>query len=266
MTIAKQPPTDTSSAHRIADRILVEIKDMIVRGDLPKGAKLPTERDLTERYGVGVSSVREALRSLSAMGLITVRQGSGAYVAADTMSLVSRPLGTLIQLDKLGLEELLATLGCLTVQAVRLAAKGATEADKALLSLSVQQLGTLSSPTVAATALRAFHEAIGVAAHNSLLHALHGFLTDLILAFSEEMIGDDVTVWRRLLNKMKPLRAELVEAIVTGDVDNAVLLAEAYHRKAVDLVLAVPKAKEIRLKDPQFQSLLLRLVGRLEAH
>lgn len=265
MTPGKPLPIEALNSHRIADRILKDIKDLIVQGALPKGAKLPTERDLAERYGVSGPTVREAIRGLSAIGLITVRHGSGAYVAADATSLVATSLGAVIQLEKLGIAEILSTSGCMTVQAARLAAEVATGADKALLFLSLEQLVTVSNPTAAATALRAFHEAIVVAAHNPLLRVLNGFLTDLIIELSHELMGDDLAAWRRILNKMKPLRADLVEAIVSGDVQNSMLFAEAYHHKAAGLVLSVPKAKEARLKDPQFQSLLLRLVSGLGA-
>lgn len=266
MNTGKLRQTKPLNSHRIADQIQREIKDLIMQGALPKGAKLPTERDLAERYGVSGPTVREAISGLSATGLITVRHGSGAYVAADTSSLIATSLGALIQLEKLGIAEVLSTSGCMTVQASRLAAEVATGADKALLLLSLKQLESVSSAPAAATALRAFQEAILVAAHNPLLRILNGFLTDLIVELSDEMMGNDLESWRRIFNKTKPLRADLVEAIVNGDVQNAMLFAEAYHRKAASLVLSVPKAKEARLTDPQFQSLLLRLVGSLGAH
>lgn len=200
------------------------------------------------------------------MGLITVRHGSGAYVAADTTSLVAVSLGAVIQLEKLGIAEILSTSGCIAVHAARLAAEVANRADKALLCLSLEQLEAVSNPAMAATALRAFHEAIVVAAHNPLLQVLNGFLIDLVIELSNEMMGDDLEAWRGIFHKTKSLRADLVDAIVDGDVQNAMRFAEAYHRKAANLVLSVPKAKEVRLKDPQFQSLLLRLVSSLGAH
>lgn len=59
-----------------------QIKKLITDGSLKPGDKLPTEPQLMERFGVGRSSVREAVRMLTNMGLVSVRQGSGTYVEA----------------------------------------------------------------------------------------------------------------------------------------------------------------------------------------
>lgn len=57
------------------------LKDMILSGELSEGQRLPSERDLAIRLGVARSSVREAIRELTAIGVLVTRRGAGTYVA-----------------------------------------------------------------------------------------------------------------------------------------------------------------------------------------
>ena len=67
----------TTLARSVADHI----GSMILKGDLKPGDQLPPQRDLAGRFGVSRPSLREAISVLETMGLVTVRVGSGIYVA-----------------------------------------------------------------------------------------------------------------------------------------------------------------------------------------
>src|SRR5919201_6642035 len=67
---------------RVAERVVEELKRYIVDEGLVPGTRLPPERVLMEQLGVGRSSVREALRVLSTLGLVEVRHGDGMYVSS----------------------------------------------------------------------------------------------------------------------------------------------------------------------------------------
>lgn len=60
--------------------IVHQLKDMIQRDRLTSGDRLPSERELSERLGVGRSSVREAFRALELLGLIETRHGEGTFL------------------------------------------------------------------------------------------------------------------------------------------------------------------------------------------
>jgi biotin operon repressor len=62
--------------HLIASHLRALIED----GELPSGAKLPTEEDLRQRYGVSRTMVRNALRQLRRSGFVEARQGQGHFV------------------------------------------------------------------------------------------------------------------------------------------------------------------------------------------
>lgn len=69
--------TETSSA---TDHAIAEIKELISSGEFTAGARLPTERELTQRLGVSRSSLREAVRALTLVGVLEPRVGDGTYV------------------------------------------------------------------------------------------------------------------------------------------------------------------------------------------
>jgi len=71
------PPRNLTRA--IAERIAGEI----AAGKLAPGARLPTEQEMVAAMGVSRTVVREAVATLRAEGLVTTRQGAGAFVAAD---------------------------------------------------------------------------------------------------------------------------------------------------------------------------------------
>jgi len=73
------------------DKALVGLRQMIASGELGPGAKFPPEPELCDHLGVSRSSLREAVRSLAALGVIESRHGSGTYVSAlDPAAIISR--------------------------------------------------------------------------------------------------------------------------------------------------------------------------------
>jgi GntR family transcriptional repressor for pyruvate dehydrogenase complex len=64
----------------VTDEAILRIKEMIVSGELRAGERLPREADLAERLGLSRSSLREAVKALSVIRILDVRQGDGTYV------------------------------------------------------------------------------------------------------------------------------------------------------------------------------------------
>ncbi len=72
----------------VTDDAIDRLKDMIRSGEIRPGDRLPREPDLAESLGVSRNSLREAVRALSLLRILDVRQGDGTYVtalAADTL-------------------------------------------------------------------------------------------------------------------------------------------------------------------------------------
>lgn len=72
-----------------SDGVFEQLRNQILTGAIPAGGRLPNERDLAARLGVNRSSVREAVRRLEGLELVTVRHGLGIFVrpAADSSAL-----------------------------------------------------------------------------------------------------------------------------------------------------------------------------------
>lgn len=66
----------------VTDEAIEKIKAMIVAGDLQPGDRLPREADLAERLGLSRNSLREAVKALSLIRVLDVRQGDGTYVTS----------------------------------------------------------------------------------------------------------------------------------------------------------------------------------------
>lgn len=67
----------------VVERIVQQISNAIIKGDLKPGDKIPTETDMIRNLGVGRNSVREAIKMLSAMGVLEIRRGDGTYIARE---------------------------------------------------------------------------------------------------------------------------------------------------------------------------------------
>ncbi|MDQ3653683.1 MAG: FadR family transcriptional regulator [Chloroflexota bacterium] len=93
-------PVRDSRSH--SDKIIEQIVDALLRGDLKPGDRMPTERDLAVRFSVSRTAVRDAIKILAGRGVVDVRHGSGIYIAANEATVLER-------LDQVDLHDALLT-------------------------------------------------------------------------------------------------------------------------------------------------------------
>ena len=74
-------PFQKIKPEKLASAVADQIEKLILRGILKPGERLPSERDLAERFGVSRPSLREAITELQEKGLLSSRAGSGIFVA-----------------------------------------------------------------------------------------------------------------------------------------------------------------------------------------
>lgn len=70
-------------SNTIVDKIVNEIIDLIISGEYKAGVKLPNEFELIAQMGVSRNSLREAMKILSAMGIVEIKRGDGTYVCSQ---------------------------------------------------------------------------------------------------------------------------------------------------------------------------------------
>ncbi|MBM7660561.1 DNA-binding FadR family transcriptional regulator [Bacillus mesophilus] len=97
-----------------------QIHTIIQADSLQPGDRLPSERELTDRLGVGRSSVREALRALELLGLIETRRGEGTFVKDFGGHHLVELIGSFILQNETAKKDLLNTKRILEEQSIRI--------------------------------------------------------------------------------------------------------------------------------------------------
>ena len=95
------------AAVRRSESLADQIRGLIISEGIAEGARLPAERDLAERFGASRPTVSQALRSLSLMGLIEIRHGSGAYVVRRPETMVAASVSLMLDLDQQSVDHLM---------------------------------------------------------------------------------------------------------------------------------------------------------------
>ena len=175
--LKKAPPVAGEAmrpVHRtsVSDEIVAQITDLIARDVLKPGDRLPPERELCQRFGVGRSSLREALRSLSMMGILDGRVGEGTFVC-DNSKYLEKALQWGFALDGKKLQDLSETRMMLESQNAYLAAERATAVDLEAIAAALEGMeGALEDWGHFLESDLQFHLLIAQATHNSILYSL----------------------------------------------------------------------------------------------
>ncbi len=175
---AYQPITRRKVYELIAEQLTSQIGSRV----LQPGDVLPPERELTQLYRAGRSSVREALRMLESRGLIRPA-GNGSFAVADFRSPLNHSFRLLLSLDEATMRDIYEVRRVLECEAAALAATRRQEADLARMSSAIEDMRSgLDDPDGDAyiEADLRFHLAIAEATGNRLLlHNMHA-LRDVI--------------------------------------------------------------------------------------
>jgi GntR family transcriptional repressor for pyruvate dehydrogenase complex len=226
MTISSFKPAQRTT---LAENICQQLVSSIASGELPPGGKLPSERELMEMFSVGRSSVREALRALTLLGLVETKQGYGACVATNTGEYLGRSI-TWSSLAGLHSNlEIVEAREVIESGVVQLAAERATSDDVDLLEQQLTAMEDhLSDLSVFADMDVNFHTTLAETAGNRLLSqsivSLRGLLHQSIL----EDLKKSSDMARLSLDQHR----EIVEAIKKGDA-NLAGQAMRYHLRDV---------------------------------
>lgn len=155
---------------KISEEVVNEIKRLIQDGVFTSNTKLPPEKELAEMFGVGRSSIREALSMLAAADIVETRQGEGSFVRKIDLTDYIHPLVLSMVAEKKQTLHLLETRRIVELGTVELAAIRANQSDfnemkEALLDMEQQ----LKLGRTGMQADFAFHRAIAAASKNPVL-------------------------------------------------------------------------------------------------
>jgi GntR family transcriptional regulator, transcriptional repressor for pyruvate dehydrogenase complex len=207
----REPITKQKTYELIADQLLGEIGTRLHPGDT-----FPTERELTESFKVGRSSVREGLRMLESRGVIR-SVGNGTFVVAELRSPLNRSLALLLSLEEGNLRELYELRRMLEGEAAALAAARRSDEDLASMAAAVEDMAQgLDDRDAYASADVRFHVAVAAATGNRVaLHAMHA-IRELLERALEQVYGIPGSASRSLEQ-----HREILDAIQAGDAEEA---------------------------------------------
>ncbi|WP_256757537.1 FadR/GntR family transcriptional regulator [Cohnella sp. WQ 127256] len=151
-----------------------EIKDqllqMILDGKLKVGDKLPSTKEMSESFGVGRSTTREALSALKAMGLIEIRQGGGCRVIHTVPTEFAIPELDSLRINRNTLLELLEARQSLEVSNASIAAMKRTDADLAEFETLIKAMErSIGQDLEGERTDLLFHLTLAKATHNSIM-------------------------------------------------------------------------------------------------
>ena len=161
---------------RAFEEVILQLEQAILDGRLRPGDRLPPERELAERMGVSRASVREALRVLDSLGVLSARRGAraGSTISAGRNGL-SSVLGLYVAVRDIPIRDLVRVREALEGTAVELAA---ANGDAAELEGLVQTMEKTLEIEAFMSLDTEFHQAIARASGNGLLPLLMEALRD----------------------------------------------------------------------------------------
>lgn len=153
--------------------IVTSIANLIMTRAWKPGDKIPSEKELANRFGVGRSSLREAIQSLVILGVIEARPGDGSYIRAGTSDLLSGAFEWGLMLGEQNLGDLVAMRVLIEVEcAGRAASGGDADLGPALLRIVDEMRNASDQPQLFMQLDNRFHEKIAAGARNLLYLSL----------------------------------------------------------------------------------------------
>lgn len=164
----------STAGRTLSSQIVACIRDALFNGELNPGDVVGSESELAERFGVSRLCVRDALRSLEAMGIVVIRMGAtgGARIAQPDLERFSDALSIQLALLRIEADDIAEAEAAIESMTAELAARNATAQDLAdIRRLLDEAEQALDDPARSDRLGREFHLAVAHASHNTFLEA-----------------------------------------------------------------------------------------------
>jgi GntR family transcriptional repressor for pyruvate dehydrogenase complex len=226
-------------------QVVTHVRNLIERGELRPGDRLPAERDLATQIGVSRPTVRAGLRALSAIGVVQSRHGSGTFIPDGPPSLGTDALSFLAALHGFTREEMYEARRILEVGAAALAAERATPDQIATLAEEVAGMfATMQDPQLFLVHDINFHRSVAAASGNPIVASLVEMVSAL---YYESRRETAVRASARDLRDAAEMHRRIYQAIRAQDAETArqtmqAHLVQASAHQAQEPADAVPPA------------------------
>jgi GntR family transcriptional regulator, transcriptional repressor for pyruvate dehydrogenase complex len=223
----------------VVDEVIGRLVALIVHGKLKPGDRLPSERELMARLGIGRSSLREAIKTLSAVGVLEARRGSGIFVGNGDASVLARPLAWGMFLGRSSVGQVIEARTVIETALAGWAAERRLDEDVAAIEKLLGQLESNQNKKEAYIQLDLeFHLAVAQAAQNRILSQVLGFFQNLLQVWMEitydETHGskDSLVAHRQLFEAIRTGDAQAARRIMQKHTSGAPLLSAVAQRYA----------------------------------
>ncbi|RMG16861.1 MAG: FadR family transcriptional regulator [Bacteroidetes bacterium] len=212
-----------------ADKIIRQIRSLITSGQLNPGDKLPPERKLAEKFGVGRSYVRDAIKKLEFYGILKTLPQSGTFISGLGITALEGLISDVLEMEEADFRSLVETRILLEINGAALAAERRTKADIQALKKALDAYE--EKVAVGSTAVEEdlfFHLKIAEASKNKVLKSLMLIITpDILKSYAQLKVCKN-----EMIDKPVEDHRKIFQYIIAQDVE-AVKLAMQEHLKDV---------------------------------
>jgi len=217
-------PLQPIETRRLYRHIAEQVAGLIARGEFPPGSRLPTERELAQRFGVPRSTVRKTLAQLEADGAITRHVGRGTFIAGAAAPLAASVADT-------SPAELMEARLRIEPAVVELIVTNATAADFARMETCIEKAERAATLDEFEMWDAALHQALATATHNRFVSRI----LEMVAAVREQAewgkLKDRIVTPERRLKYQEEHR-EIVRALKSRDAAAARLAVLAHLQHA----------------------------------
>lgn len=210
--------------------------DSISSGDLHNEAQIPPERTLCEKFGVGRSTLREALRILEMMGVVEKRS-DGTYIHLQTNNIIKEAIAIDFAVGVTNYSELIELRNFLEVESIISAAKNRTDEDLAILEdLCDKAKDKLKDVQSYAEYGTEFHLAVARSTHNEVFSEIFEAIRLLMFDYQKNNMRNNDEIYKSYYDHLRLVRAiaeqnvESAEAIMREHLDYT---KELYERRSM---------------------------------
>jgi len=178
-------------SRKISERIAQQVKNAILRGTMKPGDKLPPERELVEQFQASRISIREALKILETSGLLTIKPGSGIFVAEVNSKPISDSFSSVLRMQRISINELTEARIMLEPYIAKLATEKITDEDFEKLEKNIEETSKIVKSNAPSPAQNIeFHSLIAAATKNQVIALSMKTLLDVVKELTLEITND----------------------------------------------------------------------------
>ncbi len=262
--VRPEPDRPRKRRVKLVDDIIETLRQDIVTRRLPHGERLPSEKDLSDRFGVSQATIREAIRALETLGLIEVFHGNGSFVRGQGDYALASALQTLLQLESVGIMEVLDVRQLLGRHSVEAAATRATAADLdavAVAAARFERPNDLKDVDQVVAGILDFQRAVSSASHNPILLSLETFLLALLNEVQLNALSSrGIRFWRARAVEFQPHRVAILAGLRSGEPAQARAAMDRYFEAQQARFEQDASLRGLNLSSPKLVTIVSEMV------